>query len=156
MRNGTSGQQRVIDLGDAERIDSLVTEWAMVVASTAPDRPPALRACVKTAAALRRAIWDPLATQLRRALRVFLVPDHRLSRVVWETLPVGRWRYPLDSPFKLIRLFSERDLVLAPTDWTGGGLLAVGRVDYDNRDERLAVVRTEAAARGARRLPGLR
>ena len=150
IRDGRTGRQAVVDLGDAEHIDTLVTQWSQALERTAPDVPRTLQRYRLKGAALRRAIWDPLEPYLRHARRVDLVPDHNLSQVVWETLPTTPGRYLLDAPYELVRLFSERDLVSARPDTLDGGLLACGGIDYDGRDEHLVALRAGYRERGAR------
>jgi len=123
---------RLIGLGRASHIDSLVAEWReALLRGAAADFPDASSDSLyrKQATALRAAIWDPVAGSLPRTGRVFIVPDGTLSLVDFSSLPLGEDRYLLEQGPLLHYLSSERDL-LSPSDSVGDGLLAFGNPDF--------------------------
>jgi CHAT domain-containing protein len=115
-----------VDLGDAETIDKLVTNWRHEVVGR---NAAAYRSA---GAALRRKIWDPIAATLAGAKRVFVVPDGALHLVNLAALPTAGGRYLIETGPTIHYLSAERDIV-APVDRTKGParLLALGGADYD-------------------------
>ena len=124
---------RVIRLGGADRIDSLVHKWAEAAQSARGDSASLVR-YRRAGEALRRVMWDPIARHLRGATRVFYVPDGALNQVCWEALPTGSTRFLVDEPALLVRLFTERDLAVEPGSSVKRGLLVVGAVDFDSAE----------------------
>ena len=129
----------VVPLGPVQRIDALVTQWRADILAEA--RTPAqassqgsARSSRVSGLALRRLVWDPLAAQLGKASRVFIVPDGALSLVPFVALPVGQRSYLLESAPVVHYLSAERDLVETAADGpnVGQGLLALGGPAFDD------------------------
>jgi CHAT domain-containing protein/tetratricopeptide (TPR) repeat protein len=132
---GATGTTRIVRLGPASRIDGLVARWRVEAARGATGPSVSLRrleaAYRDAAAALREAIWDPVAPGLSGSSLVFVVPDGALDVVSLETLPAGLDRYLIEAGPALHYLSSERDLIAAGRPRAGGaGLLVVGGADY--------------------------
>ena len=126
---GGDAAPRIVPLGDAPKLDRLVGQWraAVFAAASGGDGAAARRA----GAALRAAVWDRPAKELRGARRVFLVPDGPLNFVDFAALPTSGGRYLVEDGPLLHLLSTERDLVHRPGAARGTGLLAVGGPDYD-------------------------
>jgi CHAT domain-containing protein/tetratricopeptide (TPR) repeat protein len=126
-----SREPRAVRLGTRARVDSLVERWGKRAGRDVQGGhldEPSYRVAGE---ALRRAIWDPLASQLGGARRVFIVPDGTLHLVNLEALPARRHEYLVESGPLLHMLATERDLVTTGRTTTGKGLLAVGGPDFD-------------------------
>jgi CHAT domain-containing protein len=127
---------RLVQLGSAERIETLVEVWRDQVAK----RPPAARAASRRAeadyrkagAALREAVWDPVVVDLRARDRVYVVPDGALHLVSFAALPDAADAYLVEGRPLLHLLSAERDLVQSVPDSIGQGLLALGSPDFDS------------------------
>jgi len=86
-------------------------------------------------AALRRRIWDPIATHLEGATRVFVVPDSAINLVPIAALPAAGGGYLLEHGPVLHYLSAERDLAAEPARAAApGALLAVGGPAFSTRD----------------------
>jgi CHAT domain-containing protein/tetratricopeptide (TPR) repeat protein len=132
------GPPVLVTLGPAAAIDQLVSEWRADLAEEALAPAPAAGAVARgsrvSGAALKRLVWDPLATHLGAARRVFIVPDGALSLVPFVALPVGQRSYLLERAPVIHYLSAERDIVSAMADGTavGKGLLALGGPAFDD------------------------
>jgi CHAT domain-containing protein/tetratricopeptide (TPR) repeat protein len=133
-----SQEPLVVELGPAAELDSLVSRWSV----QAGQRRSGLRGSRGSEAAyraaggpLRERLWDPLAPHLKRAQRVFLVPDGSLHLVSFAALPVGEDRYLVESGPLIHYLSAERDLAALSREdrlaSKSGGLLALGAPDFD-------------------------
>jgi CHAT domain-containing protein len=70
-----------IDLGSAESIDALVSEWREAI----NDRPSEERTLAET---LSEQLWRPLVSHLPRDLRtLYIIPTGLLTKVPWPALP---------------------------------------------------------------------
>lgn len=131
-----SGRVRLVGLGDAAPIDERVARWNALAARGANDAAGAAvlaRRLHDAGAAVRRALWDPLAPLLSGASRVELVPDGAVANVDFAALPSASGApLALDGP-RLASLATEQDLSPRPHD--GAGLLAVGAPDFDDAGE---------------------
>jgi tetratricopeptide (TPR) repeat protein len=146
----------VVPIGPAVTVDALVAEWREAVAKA----PPTLSGATgrrsevplfETGRALRRMVWDPVATKLRGADRVFVVPDGAMNLVNLAALPDDVGGYLVESGPLLHLLSTERDLLEPPHRSPAvQGLLAVGGVDFDAKPLRAEKVDdvTNPAARG--------
>jgi CHAT domain-containing protein/tetratricopeptide (TPR) repeat protein len=121
----------VVPLGPARAIDASVARWRQEIGTGLmhPERTlaGAERAYRAAGAALRERIWDPLATHLGGAQRLFLVPDGALNLVSFASLPVGSSAFLVEQAPTIHYLSAERDVVrpdAAPR--AGAGLLALG------------------------------
>ena len=83
--------------------------------------------------ALRRAVWDPLRTHVADAERIFIVPDGLLNIVNIAALPGRDGRYLAEGNAVIHYLSTERDLVAAPGQTSGRGMLAVGGAAFGGR-----------------------
>jgi CHAT domain-containing protein len=125
-----------LTLGPADEIDALVSRWQREAARGAldPGRSPeaAEAVCRRHGAALRERIWDPVASHLGRAERVFVIPDGALNLVSLAALPVGDSRYLVEAGPLVHYLSAERDIATNPAEHPRGvGLLAVGGPAFD-------------------------
>jgi CHAT domain-containing protein/tetratricopeptide (TPR) repeat protein len=129
-------EPRVVPLGDAAEIDSLVWRWRRQASAGARMQPEWIREEPYRAAgiALRRRVWDPVAPVVGRMSRVFVVPDGALHLVNLAALPVGE-RYLVETGPVVHYLSTERDLIEPPPAAPGSaGALVVGGVDFDRAD----------------------
>ncbi len=133
--SGGDREPVVVPLGRAAEVDSLVSHWqeearrgVVAVGRIAPRVEAAYRA---KGEALRRRIWDPIASQLRGAERVFVIPDGALNLVSFASLPVNQFDYLVEVGPLIHFLSAERDLVpMRPEPRSGQGLLALGGPDF--------------------------
>ena len=129
----------VVQIGSAQVIDALVSQWRADIAAEAwvpsPASPGTTAASSRqSGAALRRRVWDGLAPHLDGATKVFIVPDGALSLVPFAALPVRQRSYLIDAGPVVHYLSAERDLVPTPTGSTPSrGLLAIGGPSFDDR-----------------------
>lgn len=134
LRSG-EGDATLVTLGTAKEIDADVSRWqrqvvqeASAVGRTSQRSEAAYR---RTAAELRRKVWDPLAPYFQDTKRVFLVPDGALHLVNFAALPVGKTRYLIETGPLIHYLSAERDLVPLRTEVENEGLLVVGSPAFD-------------------------
>jgi len=127
----------VVDLGGFEEIDRLILDWRRLVAKPSDDG-KAEAASRAAGVRLRKAIWDPVAKQLKGVERVFIVPDRLLNTVSFAALPTGTGSYLVERGPILHYLSAERDLVPSPHHVTGGGLLALGGPSFEETPIHLA------------------
>jgi CHAT domain-containing protein len=125
------GAVRAVRLGSAARIDSLVAAWRAEVDREMNSGGRQVKAnearYVEAASALRRAIWDPIASGL--AANAFIVPDGSLHTVNFAALPLADKRYLAETGSQHI-LTAERDLAGAALPNTPGkGTLALANPD---------------------------
>jgi CHAT domain-containing protein len=114
---------RRVELGAAGDIDREVRAWRRAVAEGRADDGPARR--------LRRLLWEPVAGHLPAGTHtVWLSPEGALAALPWAALP---------GPVPGTALVEELALAVVPhgglllrpaAGGRGGGLLAVGGVDY--------------------------
>jgi CHAT domain-containing protein len=134
LRSGES-DATLVTLGTVKEIDADVSRWqkqvvqeASAVGRTSQRSEAAYR---RTAAELRRKVWDPLAPYFQDTKRVFLVPDGPLHLVNFAALPVGKTRYVIETGPMIHYLSAERDLVPMRTEVENEGLLVVGSPAFD-------------------------
>lgn len=163
LRHGDDLPQ-FVPLGRADTIDALVSRWAAeagrgpLLTGRTPRRTQA--AYHAAGQALRIAVWDPVAPNLKAARTVFIVPDGDLHMVSWYALPTGRASYLIEDGPLIHLLAAEHDLFdLATVPPGGRGLLALGGAIYDGDDQAHRVVgqerRTAAAGDPPAALRGL-
>ena len=128
----------LITLGPAGRIDGLIEAWRHAVSARPSPIPSRAAQAEQTyrehGAALRRAVWDPLAKYLAGRELALVVPDSRLNMLNLATLPGAKGGYLLDSGPIIHYLSAERDLVRrrsAARMPPQPRLLAMGNPDYD-------------------------
>ena len=137
IRSG-SAEIAFVPLGTAASLDRLVKAWRneaagrSLVAGLSPARAEQLY--LMAADRLRQAAWDPLATRMARAARIFIVPDGLLNVVSFAALPDRNGRYLAESDSVIHYLSTERDLVIqAEKAMAPRTLLAVGGPAFDDR-----------------------
>ncbi len=132
------GVATVHDLGDAAVLDDLVARWRGYAGrdpAATRDAAALVRACGEAGAALRRAMWDPLARDVAGCAALHVVPDGALHAVNLLALPSGEraGRFLAETLPPCHVRASERDLlapaVAAPE---GHGLLALGAPAFDD------------------------
>ncbi|MCI0658342.1 MAG: CHAT domain-containing protein, partial [Acidobacteria bacterium] len=126
----------VVDLGEADAIDALAQDWRKGMSSPASGITGLTsRTEGQVAAAgakLRKAVWDPLAPEIKGARMVFVVFDGALNLVNLAALPSDDDHFVLESGPTLHYLGAERDLARRRrTSPAPGGLLALGGPDFD-------------------------
>ena len=125
----------VVLLGRSKEIDALVSKWDREAghgALSGRDSRQAEQAYREAGTALRRRVWDPLASRLEGSSRVFIVPDGSLNLVSFAAFPVERVEYLVERPPLIHYLSAERDLVPTPLpEKKGIGLLAIGGPSFD-------------------------
>jgi CHAT domain-containing protein len=115
---GHSDQESVkmIDLGDAETIDSAIVAFRKTVSAAHSDRAlsskpdDAADQYSREAGRLRRMVWEPiLGALVPGCRRLYLAPDGDLSTVPFELMRDGDGRYAYDD-FTISYLATSRDL----------------------------------------------
>jgi len=129
LRAGDSGDPTVVPLGPAADLDGEIARWRKQMTAVALVSGWATRraeaAARRSGFRLRAKIWDPLASQLGGASRIFIVPDGPLHLVNWEALPIAGAGYLIEQAPLLHYLSAERDLVPGERGVNGRGLLVV-------------------------------
>jgi CHAT domain-containing protein/tetratricopeptide (TPR) repeat protein len=127
---GGAARVAFVPLGAAESIETLVTEWRKAAtgegssAFVPRERAEALYA--SAADRLRRAMWDPIESEVATARQVFVVPDGMLNLVNVAALTDRQGRFLAERDAVIHYLSTERDLVLGAMASKSRGLLAVG------------------------------
>ncbi|MDQ6678979.1 MAG: CHAT domain-containing protein [Acidobacteriota bacterium] len=133
----SGGVVRAFDLGPAKTIEPLVDAWREQIArerdSFGRNALANERSYRASAAALRRAVWDPFAKEFAADRTVLLVADGRLHEINFAALPSGKERYLAETGPMLHVLNAERDLTVVPASTPGRApeLLAVGDPAFD-------------------------
>jgi CHAT domain-containing protein/tetratricopeptide (TPR) repeat protein len=126
-----------IPLGEAAAIDLLITRWRQEIVADVgrPAAKPTASQSRVSGSALRKLIWDPIASHLSGATQVLIVADGSLHLVPFAALPVGGDAYLLEEAPTIHYLSAERDLVerSRPADRSkrASGLLALGAPAFD-------------------------
>jgi CHAT domain-containing protein len=134
VQRGADGGVAFVPLGPAEPLDALVNAWRDEAAGRslfALPRGEAEKAYLVTAAKVRRALWDPLASQLSGFSQVFVVPDGLLNVLSIGSLPARTGGFIVEGETVLHYLSTERDLIRARADTAPAGLLAVGGASFE-------------------------
>jgi CHAT domain-containing protein/Tfp pilus assembly protein PilF len=123
-----------VKLASAAAVEKLVAAWR---AEMDRERESLGRAAARNeksyreaGIALRRAIWDPVSTQLANARTVYIAADAALLMVNFGTLPSGDSQYLIETGPALRMLSTERDLASPPSVRQPGELLAIGNPDF--------------------------
>jgi CHAT domain-containing protein/tetratricopeptide (TPR) repeat protein len=126
----------MVSLGPAEAIDAAIRRWKDLV-QTDPRKAAGRDVDAEyrsAAAAVRAAVWDPLAPFLAGARLALVVPDGAIHQVSLATLVDQKGRYLLETGPRLQYLSAERDLFAeSGSRPSGRGLLAMGGPDFDVR-----------------------
>jgi tetratricopeptide (TPR) repeat protein len=134
VADGASRRIRLVHLGPAAQIDSLVAAWHEQAGSglRAKGRAEAEEDYGEAGGALRRAVWDSAAVQVGNVERLFLVPDGSLNLVSFEVLPDEAGGFLLEHAPLFCVLSSERDMAAADRAAAlGTGLLTAADPDYE-------------------------
>ena len=117
LRPEPADMVRLVDLGDADGIDRLISDYRRAVFAGGSERDLALEEPVAARAdelragtELRAALLDPLRRALGDARRLILCPDGDLSRLPWEVLPLSPDRRLIDD-YEISYLGAGRDLL---------------------------------------------
>ncbi|MFH1686626.1 MAG: CHAT domain-containing tetratricopeptide repeat protein [bacterium] len=126
---------RLIDLGPAAKIDSLVAAYRDLIGQVGRTWPgisdEAERAGRQAAKTLFDKLLAPTGVDLSQTGLLLIAPDGALSLLSFATLMDEQNRYVIEQ-VPIHYLSAGRDLLrLQPTDRLGHGLLAFGDVDYD-------------------------
>jgi CHAT domain-containing protein/tetratricopeptide (TPR) repeat protein len=115
-------------LGSADRLEERVQQWRRSILQTRDVavsrnvRAPYWEAGMR----VREILWDPIASRIRGADRVFLVPEGSLHLVNFAALPSGPSSFQIEKGPVLHLLSAERELVTLPRRSPGSGMLAIG------------------------------
>lgn len=124
----------VYDLGPAQPIEDLVSR--MRASADAEAHSSGLgstrneREYRDAAGALRKLVWDPLATEWSASQTAFVVPDGVLNLVPFSAFPDGEG-YLVEHGPVVHMLTSERDLIPAEPSRKKAGLVAVGSPAFE-------------------------
>ena len=132
----SGGGLDVVDLGDAESIDSLVNCYRRHMAECAQLTTPIDEQFMdnyrKIGQSLYTRIWKPLKTYLGQNGIAFVAPDCGLNLVSFATLMPDSNRYLIED-YKFHYLLTGRDILRLKTIQPAGqGLLAIGCPDFKN------------------------
>ena len=139
----TAGRVASVGLGDAERIDRLITTWreeaSLGIFREDRAREESVRACQRAGVALREAIWDPVAGFLGDGRTVLVVPAGQIHLVNLAALPADDGTFLIESAMLIHCLSAEREiarvqksgpgtetaLVLGAPDFGGVGIASI-------------------------------
>jgi CHAT domain-containing protein len=130
---------RLIDLGEAESNDRLITDFRAGVTSELDLRDMSREACQRIPDAdatvgerLRAAVFDPLAHALGFCQRLLLAPDGDLNRLPFEALPLADGRHLLDV-YRISYVSVGRDILRfqAPSGGQPAEPLVAADPDFD-------------------------
>jgi CHAT domain-containing protein/Tfp pilus assembly protein PilF len=120
----------VVPLGSAQEVETTVADWQKQITRQSVSAGFATRldetVYRKTALALRRKVWDPIAAQIGSSERLFVIPDGALHLVNFSSLPIGQSEYLIERRLTIHYLSTERDLAPIEAQEQGTGLLALG------------------------------
>jgi CHAT domain-containing protein len=138
-----------IDLGSASDIDALVADLQdhLEMVAMAPDRSPkrSESSYRDKASALGEKIWTPLLPHLKKAGKVFVVPDGALNFVNFAALPRGESGYLVDEGPVLHYLSAERDLLVPDAPDGAGSLLVLANPAFDDTAQFAALAPKDGA-----------
>jgi CHAT domain-containing protein len=137
---GIDNRIQAIHLGTAEEIEHLAGIWLAKMRdgkySFGPDS-DIERKCRQTGDRLREIIWDPIASRLDGARKVFVVPDAILCLIHFSALPIDEHEYLMERDPSIHYLSSERELVeFHREQQSGRGLLAMGNPAFGSKTPR--------------------
>ena len=154
-----NGRTEAFDLADARALERQMSAWRDLVSPRGLDS----RALADATAAarvvgdsLRRAVWDPLAKSLQGARHVLVVPDGSLQLLDLAVLPAGPKGWLVDRAPLIVRLSSERDLLMTSAAGAGELALAIGDPDFDHSGVPLAAATYRGAPSSCRSFADVR
>jgi CHAT domain-containing protein/tetratricopeptide (TPR) repeat protein len=159
MPAGSPDDVRMIDLGEAGPIDSMITDFRIEIMAEAGDNrdirireKPASSSPAETGLALRVALFDRLAPVLAGRSRLLLAPDGDLTRLPFEVLPTAHGRRLIDD-YQISYLSCGRDVLRFGAAATGrpGACLVVADPDFDFEIPEQPAADLEASNRTASR-----
>ena len=132
---GKPDKVRMIDLGEAESIDRMLSEYCSSISGGDRNLRPLEvhpRISPNDGYSLRRALFDPLVPALNGRTRLFLAPDGCLTRLPFESLPIGGGRCIIDD-YQISYLTVGRDVLRFGTASSGraGKPLVVADPEFD-------------------------
>jgi len=122
---------RRVELGPADAIDEALAAWRARLRSEGGDS-------AGPGTHLARLVWKPLVDHLDGVDTVLVAPDRDLCFLPWSALPDGEGGPPLLRRLRFAVVTSARQLTESAPTPVGGGLLAVGGVDYGRSGEPVA------------------
>jgi CHAT domain-containing protein len=126
---------KAFDLGSAHDVDALVSAWRKEIErekeSFGRKRAANERSYIVAATALRKAVWDPVASSLVTQKQIFIVPDGRLQEINFDALPSAASGYLAERGPLLHLLNAEREVLLPPSGSHRRSMLAVGEPAFD-------------------------
>jgi hypothetical protein len=115
MPGGEPDNVQMIDLGEAEPIDMMITAFRRsIIGKESRNLLPIDKGSWEGADqgfALRAAIFDPLVGALKGRKRLFLAPDGDLTRLPFEALPVNKDGQCLIDEYFISYLSTGRDVL---------------------------------------------
>jgi CHAT domain-containing protein len=142
LPHGQPDEVRMIDLGEADEIDFLISLFRQGITGKQMDEdqrgPVAPKAEITSTSAgllLRKKVFDPLSSALAGGKRLMLAPDGDLTRLPFEVLPGDDGDYLLDS-YEISYLATGRDVLRFRAAPTGQATVPViaANPDYDLAD----------------------
>jgi len=144
-----AGQQPQITfhrLGQATRVESIVSRWLSTVGGAAREASTSARDRSRAwGDSVEALLWRPIASSIGDTKRVFIVGDGAILFVNFSALPSGRSRYIVEDGPVIHYLTSERDLVRSRGDPTGIGLLALGDPAFNQGEAPSGIARMRGA-----------
>ncbi len=130
-----AGQSRIVDLGEADKIDNVIEQYqrhfagmAKVSRAVGPKEEAEYKAI---ATQLHTLVWQPLESNIKDSTNVFIAPDGGLNLISFAGL-IGKDGKYLIEKHPLHCLSAGRDVLrLNETRTSATGLLAFGDPDYD-------------------------
>lgn len=108
----------MINLGEADGIDQMISFWRMAISNEADNRHLSLEKQlgqtqspgISAGTDLRAAVFDPLLASIKGCKRLFIAPDGDLTRLPFEVLPTNDECYLIDE-YQISYLSTGRDLL---------------------------------------------
>jgi CHAT domain-containing protein/tetratricopeptide (TPR) repeat protein len=116
---GGADDVQLIDLGEAEPIDRLITDYRASITGETEDsagrdlgrrRAETIPVAHDPGTLLRAAVFDPISSALGDRRRVLLAPDGELNRLPFEVLPTGKCNNLVDN-YIITYVSSARDVI---------------------------------------------
>jgi CHAT domain-containing protein/tetratricopeptide (TPR) repeat protein len=110
LHAGKPDDIQMIDLGEAQKIDSMIMEFKeLITGETISDRSHQ-RSIIDLGSRLRRQLFDPIVSHLNRNNRILLSPDGLLTTLPFEVMPLdNNGKYIIDD-YLISYLSTGRDV----------------------------------------------